>query len=86
MITIPTRRFSDTMFVLGIIFTIISSLWFFTSLVMSLGYRGGDPYAGISFVNLLVSILIMAVGNKKVVDPDYLIIFLRDFIKQNKTE
>lgn len=82
MITIPTCRFSDAMFVLGIIFTLLSLLWFFASLVGSLGYRGANPYVGISFLSLLVSCCIMVVGNKKVVDPDYLIIFLNKFYEK----
>lgn len=83
MITIPTRRFSDVMFVLGIIFTIISGLWCVTVLFNSTMYRGDDPNLGYAFLFLLVSVFVMGVGNKKVVDPDYLIIFLRDFIKKD---
>jgi len=83
MLEIPTRRFSDTMFVLGIIFCVIASLWFLMAFLSSLSYRGPDLNLGLSLVFLLFTIFLMAVGNKKVVDPDYLITFLRDFNKKD---
>lgn len=82
MITIPTHRFSNTMYKSGIVLTIISLLWVITSL-FSQGYGFLYGLGSVSFLSLIGSCCIMVIGNKEVIDPDYLIIFLRDFNKHN---
>ena len=81
MFKIPTKSFSTTIFVLGILMVILSFFAFIFSSANGLSYRGSDAGVVPSLLSLLFSIILVVIGNKKIVDEDYLIIFLKDYIK-----
>ena len=82
MLEIPKKSFSQGVMIIGIIFTIISFFWLLFSLGSAFRYGGDSSQFGSSFISFLFSLSFIIIGNKKVVDPDYLIIFLKDFIKK----
>ena len=66
MSNIATHRFSDALFALGILIFVFDFIYFIVLLLGSLGYQGPRPELGISFIVLIVSIVMIGIGNKKV--------------------
>lgn len=81
MLKIPTKPFSLTILIVGALMVIISFFTFIISSANSFSYTGNSTGVMPSLLSLAFSIILVVIGNKKVVDEDYLIIFLKDFIK-----
>ena len=80
---LPTTRQSELAIALGVLTVIIGSFQMLFGIGPLLSYQGdGGTAFLLGSITMLFGIVFISLGNRKVIDQDYFIIFLRDFIKK----
>ncbi len=80
---LPTTKQSWFTLVVGILGTIVGFFQILRGIGPALSYDGdGGTALLIGLLTMIVGIIFISLGNRKVIDQDYFIIFLREFIKK----
>jgi len=84
---LQTKRQSYLSLVLGILTTIIGFFQMMVGFSSALSYNGdGGTGFLLGLLTMLFGIAFISLGNRKVIDQDYFIIFLRELIKKETQE
>jgi len=86
---LPLKRQSVLSLVLGILTTIIGFFQMMAGIPSALYYQGdGGTWFFMGIITMLFGIAFISLGNRKVIDQDYFVIFLKELIKKEteKTE
>ena len=81
---LPTTRQSDLTLILGILTSIGGFFQVLVGFGSALSYRSNDGGSGALFglLIMLFGFAFISLGNRKVINQDWFIIFLREFIKK----